>query len=44
MDTGMILAVVVMSPVVFCIVAIRWFPENWLRVFGEAACSLGRLM
>jgi hypothetical protein len=44
METGMILAVVVTSPVVFCIGVIRWFPENWLRVFGEAACALGKLM
>jgi hypothetical protein len=44
METGMILAVVIVSPVVFSAAALLWAPEEWLQAFAVWARSLGRLM
>jgi hypothetical protein len=38
----MVLAVVIVSPLVFGIIALRWGSEAWLKDFAELARSLGR--
>jgi hypothetical protein len=42
MGTELILGVVIVSPVVFSVAALRWAPEEWLQAFVEVARSLGR--
>ena len=44
MGTEMILAVVIVSPVVFSVVLLRWTSEEWLEAFVVLARSLGRPM
>jgi hypothetical protein len=44
MGTELILGVVIVSPLVFCAVALRWVPEEWLHAFVVLARSLGRPM
>jgi hypothetical protein len=38
----MILGIVIVSPLVFCAVVLRWASEAWLEGFVEMARSLGR--
>lgn len=44
METDLILGIVIVSPVVFSMVAFRWMSEEWLRAFVIVARSLGRPM
>jgi hypothetical protein len=44
MGTELILGAVIVSPLVFCAVALRWASEEWLRAFVILARSLGRPM
>jgi hypothetical protein len=44
MGTGMILGVVMVSPVVFSLAIVRWASQEWLRGFVVLARSLGRPM
>jgi len=40
METGMILALMILTPVVLSIAALLWVPEEWLQRFGELVRSL----
>jgi hypothetical protein len=42
MGIGMILGIVIISPVVISAVVLRWASEAWLQGFVEMARSLGR--
>jgi len=42
MRTEMILGIVIVSPVIFSAVALRWASEEWLHAFVVLARSLGR--
>jgi len=44
MGIELILGIVIVSPVVFSAVALRWAPEEWLQAFVVLARSLGRPM
>jgi hypothetical protein len=44
MGTGMILGIVIVSPVVLSAAVLLRAPEEWLRTFAVWARSMGRLM
>ena len=44
METGMIIGIVVVSPVVLSVALLLGAPEEWLRAFAVWARSMGRLM
>jgi len=44
MGIELMLGVVIVSPVVFSVVALRWAPEEWLQAFVILARPLGRPM
>jgi hypothetical protein len=44
MGNEIILAIVIVSPVVFCLAVLLWASEEWLHAFGVLARSLGRPM
>jgi len=44
MAMGIMLVVVMVSPVVLCIAAFVWIREDWLKGFAEVARFLGRPM
>jgi hypothetical protein len=44
MGTEIILAIVIVSPVVFSAAVLLWASEEWLHAFGVLARSLGRPM
>jgi hypothetical protein len=44
MGTEIILGVVIVIPLVFAAVALRWTSEDWLQSFVILARSLGRLI
>jgi hypothetical protein len=42
METGMILVLVIVIPLISGAVVLRWAPEGWLQAFVVMARSLGR--
>ena len=44
MGTGMILGIVMVSPLALSAAALCWAPEEWLHAFVILARSLGRLI